>query len=189
MIEEQLEATNSRVATAITEGELIVYPTEAVMGIGCDPDNADAIEKLLNLKQRPQNKGLILVASSYSQLLPYVNDDAIRQDRRAEIFSSWPGPITWLLPKGEHASEWVTGENHTIAVRVTAHPTVRDICNVIDKPLVSTSANPTGLVPALTAAQAAQYFGQKVKYIAGEIGQESKPSTIKDGETLATIRG
>ncbi len=81
------------VVAAFQAGSLIVYPTEAVMGIGCDPDNEAAVNALLEIKQRPVEKGVILIAANYSQLLPYVNDNAIRPDRRTDIFSSWPGPM------------------------------------------------------------------------------------------------
>lgn len=174
--------------TAFNEGEVFVYPTEAVMGIGCDPDNPAAVERILSLKSRPVEKGVILIASNYSQLLPYVNDNAIPMDRRTEIFSSWPGPVTWLLPKSARAPDWITGGQPKIAVRVTSHPVVRALCDKVDKPLVSTSANPSGESPAVTLAQAKSYFGESVHYIEGDLGQQAKPSTIKDCDTGRTIR-
>ena len=92
-------ASQDPMVAAFENGMLLVYPTEAVMGIGCDPDSESAVLALLEIKQRPIEKGVILVAANYSQLLPYVNDNAIRPDMRTEIFSSWPGPNTWVLPK------------------------------------------------------------------------------------------
>lgn len=174
---------------AFEAGELIVYPTEAVMGIGCDPDNEDAVQALLAIKQRPISKGVILIAANYSQLLPYVDDNAIRQDRRSEIFSSWPGPVTWLLPKSKQAPVWITGEHDKIAVRVTSHPLVIEACLTLGKPLVSTSANPSGLEPARTVEQARDYFAEQVYYLEGEVEGLSSPSTIKDSDTLQVIRG
>ena len=88
-------ASQDPMVAAFENGMLLVYPTEAVMGIGCDPDSESAVLALLAIKQRPIEKGVILVAANYSQLLPYVNDNAIRPDMRTEIFSSWPGPNTW----------------------------------------------------------------------------------------------
>ncbi|GGW96197.1 Sua5/YciO/YrdC/YwlC family protein [Alteromonas halophila] len=169
-------------------GELLVYPTEAVMGLGCDPDNEEAVMQLLALKKRVVEKGLILIAGTYSQLLPYVNDDAIRMDKRTEIFSSWPGANTWLLPKSSRAPDWITGGHPTVAVRVTGHPVVRDICERVGKPLVSTSANLTGQPPALTIDDAKAMFADAVTYVPGEVGGNSKPSVIRDGNTGAMIR-
>ncbi len=62
---------------ALTEGQVIGYPTEAVFGVGCDPDNQQAIALLLQLKQRQKSKGLILIAADYQQLLPYVDDSVL----------------------------------------------------------------------------------------------------------------
>ena len=81
----------STLPTAIScleQGEVILYPTEAVYGLGCDPDNQQAVEKLLEIKQRPVEKGLILIADNYGQLLKYVDDVKLPMDKRADIFSS-----------------------------------------------------------------------------------------------------
>ncbi|GGF64784.1 Sua5/YciO/YrdC/YwlC family protein [Alteromonas lipolytica] len=173
---------------AFESGKLLVYPTEAVMGIGCDPDNEEAVLALLALKQRPVEKGLILLAANYSQLLPYVDDNAIPQDKRFSIFSCWPGPVTWLLPKSATAAKWLTGEHDAIAVRVTAHAGARALCDKLGRPIVSTSANLTGQEPARTPEQARQYFADSVHYVDGVVGGASQPSTIKDALTGATIR-
>lgn len=173
---------------AFEQGELLIYATEAVMGIGCDPNNEAAVRKLLAIKQRPVEKGMILVASNYSQLLPFVNDNAIPQDRRFAIFSCWPGPVTWLLPKSATAPAWITGEHDKIAVRVSAHEGVRTLCNKINSPIVSTSANPSGEEPARTIAQARDYFGDSVHYVPSEVGGAAQPSMIKDALTGAIIR-
>lgn len=185
----QSESTSEDpIVAAFIAGQLLVYPTEAVMGIGCDPDNEAAVGALLALKKRPVEKGMILIADTYSRLLPYVNDNAIKLDKRTEIFSSWPGPVTWLLPKSSNAPAWITGEHDTIAVRVTDHPLVRQLCEKLGKPLVSTSANPSGEAPAKDIAQARQYFGSSVTYVEGSVGGHDRPSTIRDGQTGQIIR-
>ena len=187
MTSEQSESKDP-ILQAFEQGELIVYPTEAVMGIGCDPDNEAAVQKLLALKQRPVEKGMILIADSYSRLLKYVNDNAVPPDRRTEIFSSWPGHNTWLLPKSATAPAWITGTHEKIAVRVTSHPVVVALCQQLGKPLVSTSANPSGHEPALTLAEAQAYFGNAVTYVEGEVGKQGKPSTIRDCANGQIIR-
>ncbi len=176
------------VKEAFEQGALIVYPTEAVMGIGCDPDNELAVHKLLHLKQRPVEKGMILIADTYSRLLPYVNDNAVPPDRRAQIFSSWPGPNTWLLPKSKTAPGWITGSHEKIAVRVTTHPVVKALCEKLGKPLVSTSANPSGEEPARTQDEARAYFADSVIYIDGGVGGLDRPSTIRDCDSGRVIR-
>ena len=181
-------ASQDPMVAAFENGMLLVYPTEAEMGIGCDPDSESAVLALLEIKQRPIEKGVILVAANYSQLLPYVNDNAIRPDMRTEIFSSWPGPNTWLLPKSTSAPMWLTGKHDKIAVRVSNHPTVRAMCETLGKPVVSTSANLTGQPPARTLDEAKTIFADSVLYVEGSVGKSSKPSTIRDGETGDIIR-
>ena len=169
-------------------GKVFAYPTEDVFGLGCDPDNEEAVTKLLALKQRNVSKGLILVADNYSQVLPYVDDSAIKMTKRTEIFSSWPGPITWLLPKSKTAPSWVTGESEFIAVRVSAHPLIKDLCQRADKPLVSTSANTAGHPPALNAAEVTSYFSDQVVLIDGSLGGSHSPSKIRHGHSGQIIR-
>jgi L-threonylcarbamoyladenylate synthase len=182
------ERENDPIVRAFHEGKLLVYPTEAVMGIGCDPDNEEAVNALLKIKQRSVEKGVILIAANYSQLLPYVDDNAIRPDRRTDIFSSWPGPNTWLLPKSAAAPQWVTGQHDKIAVRVTNHPVVVELCNKLGKPLVSTSANLTGHPPTKTINEAKAVFADSVTYVEGEVGNATKPSVIRDGDSAEVIR-
>ncbi|AWL10541.1 L-threonylcarbamoyladenylate synthase [Saliniradius amylolyticus] len=173
---------------AYAEGQLIAYPTEAVFGLGCDPEQQAAVERLLQIKQRPVSKGLILVGATFSQLFPYINDAAIPMDRRAEIVSSWPGPYTWLLPKSAKAPDWITGGSELIAVRVSAHPIVQSLCHELDKPIVSTSANPSGHEPARSAAEVKAYFDEQVYLVDGEVGGNAAPTQIRNGMTGQVIR-
>ena len=172
----------------IDDDGVIAYPTEAVFGLGCDPRNEVALNKILQLKRRPVEKGVILIASNYSQASAYVDDKKIPFERRPDIFSSWPGPITWLLPKSEHAPYWITGDSDFIAVRVTAHPIVRQMCDSLDSPLVSTSANPATLPPASTVKEVESYFASNVHIIDRALGTSGKPSQIKHAMTGAIIR-
>lgn len=117
------------------------YPTEAVWGLGCDPWNEDAVYRLLALKARPVEKGLIVVAANIHQLDFLLEDlPDVWLDRLA---GTWPGPNTWLVPHQERLPEWVTGVHDSVAVRVTDHPLVQELCHLTG-PLISTSANPAG---------------------------------------------
>ncbi|MCU7375019.1 Sua5/YciO/YrdC/YwlC family protein [Paucibacter sp. O1-1] len=84
-----LQLQPSAVATLIEQGGVIAYPTEAVFGLGCDPDNDSAIAKLLAVKQRPWQKGLILVASSFEQLLPYIDITQLSESQLQFAQSKW----------------------------------------------------------------------------------------------------
>ncbi len=68
-----------------------------VFGVGCDPDSETAVMRLLELKQRPVEKGLILIAASFEQLKPYIDDSRLSDSQREAIFSCWPGPVTFVF--------------------------------------------------------------------------------------------
>lgn len=170
-------------------GEVIAYPTEGVFGVGCDPDNNDAIDKLLALKQRPVEKGLILIAADYAQLLPYIDEDQLNEEQLSRVKASWPGPITWIMPASEKVSNHVSGQFDSIAVRVTDHSLVQKLCRQFGKPITSTSANLTGLPPCMTTTEVHQQLGDRLDAILeGETGGRDKPSEIRDAKTLQLIR-
>ena len=183
MTEQQL------VLQALQQGGVIAYPTEAVYGLGCDPDNEAAVMALLAIKQRPVEKGLILIAASYSQLLPYVDDKAIPLEKRYQIFSSWPGHVSWVLPASKTAPKWITGQFDSIAVRVSAHPVVQQLCSAYGKPLVSTSANLSGQSAITDKAELEQSLGDKLSAIMpGALGGATQPSQIRDALSGNIVR-
>ena len=172
----------------LREGGVIAYPTEAVYGLGCDPDNIPAIEQILALKQRARNKGLILIASEVEQLQPYLEE--LPEEARHRVLASWPGPFTWLWPAKAQTSEWLRGDFATLAVRITAHPHARELCQAFGKPLVSTSANLSGQPPARNAAEVREQLGEQVDYILeGEVGPHNSPTEIRDALSGELIRG
>lgn len=176
-----------RAARALTAGGIIACPTEAVWGLSCDPANPDALERLLRLKRRPMEKGLILVAASLVQLEPWLAplDDPLRQ----RVEATWPGPNTWLLPTADGVSPLLRGAHSTLAVRVTAHPLVAALCREFGGALVSTSANPAGAPPARSATRVRGYFGSTLDYLlCGSLGGERRPSTIRDGSSGEVVR-
>jgi len=130
------------------EGGVFAYPTEAVFGLGCDPDNDNAIQKLLSIKKRSSQKGLILLAGHYSQLLPYIDEDAIPEVERIKHSLDWPVGITFIYPAKKRLSKLLTGKFDSIAVRITTQPDVVALCSQVNKPLVSTSANLSKKLPA-----------------------------------------
>ncbi len=171
----------------IARGGVIAYPTEGVYGLGCDPRNLDAVDTLLSLKARSASKGLILLAASLDQLMPFIAP--LSQRLRRELDSTWPGPVTWLLPARQGVADVLTGARPTIAVRVTDHPVARALCEEAGTALVSTSANISGRAPALTAADVRLQFGDALDYVvSGELGGLNGPTEIRDGQTGAILR-
>ena len=94
----------------LKNGDVIAYPTEAVFGLGCDPNSEAAVLTLLKLKQRSIDKGLILIASHYQQLLPYIDDSSLNKEQKQLAFTSWPGPVTWIFPKNRTTPYFLTGK-------------------------------------------------------------------------------
>lgn len=174
---------------ALKQDKVVIYPTEAVWGIGCDPTSETAVFELLRLKQRPVEKGLILIASDYSQLLPFVDDNKIPIERRLEIFGRWPGAVTWLMPVKAGTPDWITGGSELVATRVTAHPTARRMCQEFGGAIISTSANLTGQPTPETLDELKQVFGDEVaSYVDEPLGENKNPSTIINALTGQVLR-
>ncbi|HYM86142.1 MAG TPA: Sua5/YciO/YrdC/YwlC family protein [Pseudoxanthomonas sp.] len=176
-------------AAALKHGGIIAYPTEAVWGLGCDPRNEAAVLRLLAIKQRTVDKGLILVASQLDQLRPFLDLAALPAQNLAAVLASWPGPNTWIMPAGEAAPPWITGSHRGIAVRISAHPEVVALCDAYGGALVSTSANRTGQpAPMLRESLDAALLDAVDGVLQGETGGRSAPSVIRDAVTGEALR-
>ncbi len=177
-----------RAAHVVRLGGIIAYPTEAVFGLGCDPLNATAVQRLLALKKRPENKGLILISDTLERLLPFI--DKIPDERLDRVKQSWPGPVTWIMPAAPAVPIWLRGKQTTLAVRVTAHPIAAALCQAAGMPLVSTSANLSQHQPARTALEVRTRCGSnRVDFILhGATGGMTRPSQILDALTGEVLR-
>ncbi len=172
---------------ALDDGGVVACPTEAVWGLSCDPDNSDAVSRLLALKQRPLSKGLILVAADREQIAGLLA--GLSSAQLGKLNLSWPGPTTWLLPHRSLVPGWIHGGRDTVAVRVSAHPVVAGLCRAWGGPLVSTSANPAGSQPARAAFQVQRYFGSEIDYLVpGAGGGADRPPVIRDLLSDAVLR-
>jgi len=168
-----------RALRALRAGGVIAYPTEAVFGLGCEPMSQQAVRRLLALKARSWTKGLILVAAEPEQLAPYLA--AVPAPLRQRALATWPGPVTWLWPASARVPSWIRGRSRRVAVRVSAHPWVRALCLGYGGPLVSTSANHAGALPARSAlATRARFPGALSALLAGPLGGAERPSEIRD---------
>ncbi len=165
-------------------GGVFAYPTEAVFGLGCDPDNEKAVQRLLSIKNRPIEKGLILVASGFSQVEKYLKPLSQAQQEFTK-----PSATTYIFPALSSTPKWLTGDFNSLAIRISKHPLVRELCINLDSPLVSTSANLSGLEPAKSAEQVAKQLGSVIDAILeGNTGDSQKPSVIRDSISRQIIR-
>lgn len=186
--------TNFNLSTAISalrSQNVIAYPTESVFGLGCDPDCDSAIQKILDLKQRPAHKGLILIAANIEQLKSYADFSSLTETQLHAIQKTWPGPFTWIVPVQKTLSSLISGDFDSVAVRVSAHPVVQQLCAEFGKPIISTSANLSGLEACVTATEVKQmFFGNTLltEIIEADVSGLDNPSQIHDAITGKRFR-
>lgn len=167
----------ARAYEILRSGGLLAYPTEAVYGLGCDPFNQQAIEKLLHLKQREPTKGLIVVVANWSQVYPLIS--SVSEKALQKVALTWPGHVTWVFPKSSSVLDIVSGYTDTVAIRMSAHPIVQALC--AKGPVVSTSANIHGQQPARDEASLQLQFPKGIDgLVLGTLGHATKPSAIFD---------
>lgn len=186
---DELEAA----AALLHGGGVLAYPTEAVYGLGCDPHDRAAFQRLFALKQRPSTQGVLLIAADFAQIERYIDLAAVPAAVLAQVQASWPGPHTWVFPRSAAVPDWVAGGHAGIALRVTAHAPAAALCRAFGAALVSTSANPHGQPSARSAAVVADYFENAAQgaldgVLDAPLGDAARPSTIRDALTGAIIR-
>lgn len=176
-------------AAALKRGSVIAYPTEAVWGLGCDPMNHAAVSRLLDIKQRQVEKGLILIAAHMDQFKSLLDLPALPADRLADVLATWPGPQTWVMPANASLPRWITGAHDGIAVRISAHPVVIALCDAFGGALVSTSANRAG-APAPKARDELDpgLLGLIDGVVEGDIGGLERPTPIRDARDGTVLR-
>ena len=162
---------------AVSAGQIIAYPTEAVYGLGCDPFQEKAVHGLLQLKHRDVAQGLILLIADWEQLYPLI--DPVPEACMAKVKHTWPGHVTWVFPKSQMIPAWVSGQHEGIAIRMTAHPIARALCAA--QPLISTSANQHGQSPVRSIEALHAMFPEGIDmFVAGALGQAEQPSAMYD---------
>lgn len=178
----------AKIKEVFQTGGVFAYPTEAVWGLGCDPFNAEAVNRLLDIKSRHHAKGLILITGDIKhvdQLLSYL---PLPLQEKARTY--WPGHTTLLIP--DYAGiipEVIRGEHLSVAVRVSQHPFIQWFSREVSPLLVSTSANKAGGPACRSMTEVQKKLGQILDYIApgDTLGHES-PSRIIDLESGRIIR-
>lgn len=182
-----ISSTRARELRAhLLAGGAVAYATESCFGLGCDPGSRAGVERVRALKGRSREKGLILIASDFRQLMPFVRPPTPEQARR--LARHWPGPFTFVMAASRSAPPWLVGARHTLAVRVTAHPGAASLCRALGMALVSTSANRAGARPARTFRDCLRRFGEGAWVVPGRVGRRRRPSTIIDLETGRILR-
>lgn len=140
----KLEAVDvHEIVAQLEAGKTLMYPTETCYGLGCDATNPDAVARVYELKGRPKEKSLILIADTLKRMEPYV-ERTPALEKLANAY--WPGAVTAVVPllPGADLPKGVVANDGTIAFRVSGHPFARRLVAAFQKPIVSTSANISG---------------------------------------------
>ena len=169
----------------LVNGGVIAYPTESVFGLGCDPSNEEAIAKILKIKKRALEMGLVLLTPSIEIVSDWVN----MNNKQLKVLSSpSPRPTTYIIPASNSAPKWLTVKN-TLAIRLSNDLFIKNICGMLGLPIVSTSANLHGEQPCKSADEVEKIMGSQLDYIVfKKTGPFNNPSTIVDLSSGKTIR-
>ncbi len=122
----------------LSKGGTILYPTDTVWGIGCDATCMDAVNKVYQIKNRPQNNPFIILVHSEAMLLKYVDDVP---EIAYDLIEASVTPLTIIFPKGKNLANNVIGQDGSIAIRIVHEPFCKTLIATFKKPIVSTSAN------------------------------------------------
>lgn len=170
----------------LKRGGIIAYATESCFGLGCDPKNKLALNRLIKLKQRDASKGMIVIGAHFKQLLPLCDD--LNTMQVGQLKATWPAAHTFVVRANAQCEDALTGGKFTIAVRVPAHKGARELCQLAGMAVVSTSANLSGQKSIKTYLAAYRKFKGRVWVMQGKIGHYKKPSTIQELETGKILR-
>ncbi len=174
-------------AALLSKGEVVVFPTETVYGLGADATQDEAIAKIYAIKDRPSFNPLIFHVKNVEEAQQWgiFNEMALKL---AHTF--WPGPLTLVMKKlpGTHASLLATAGLDTIALRVPRHPIIQEMLGLLGRPIVAPSANPSGFLSSTTAHHVEKNMGQKVSLILdGGPTETGLESTIIDVSTETPV--
>ncbi|MFD0966697.1 Sua5/YciO/YrdC/YwlC family protein [Seminibacterium arietis] len=164
----------------LNDNQVIAYPTEAVFGLGCNPLSQSAVEKLLILKNRPVEKGLILVAPTLNYLHSFIDSSQFQSIHWERLTTKHARPITWIVPASSFTPSFITGQFSTVAIRLCSHEAVKLLCEKTGFAITSTSANLSGLPPCKSVQEVKAQFGECFPVLEMNIGEASNPSEIRD---------
>jgi L-threonylcarbamoyladenylate synthase len=163
----------TELVAALGRGDVVVIPTDTVYGLAGRFDSPEAVQRIFEIKQRPPDKPLPVLAASVSDLSAVATFDPLAR-QLADAF--WPGPLTLVLPRAEgFDADLGAGERGTVGVRVPEHELTRRLLEECG-PLAVTSANRSGEPPA-TDAQAASKLFPELLTLDGGPGA-GQPSTV-----------
>lgn len=175
-----------KIARLLHAGGVIAYPTEGVFGLGCMPGDEEAVMRILDIKGRSAQAGVIVISPDYDLLAPWLAPTDLELKR---LQTGKAYPVTWVVTANPATPDWLTGGRGTLAVRITDHPVTTNICRGAGTAMVSTSANRSGRPPARTALAARKMLGNLVDYVVpGPLGMAAGASEIRVAQNDRILR-
>ncbi|MCR4879768.1 MAG: threonylcarbamoyl-AMP synthase [Bacilli bacterium] len=171
----------------LLDGGVVSFPTETVMGLAVIYDNFESYNRLNKIKGRPESKPYSLMLGDVKEISKYAY---INEAAQKLIDTYLPGPLTLLLKAKENVPSWVTHNTGVIGIRVPKFEILNNLLDLVKKPLLVPSANPSNFPPALTVQQVLVYFDNQLDYIVMDNSKQELPSTIVDvrGDSLKIVR-
>jgi L-threonylcarbamoyladenylate synthase len=170
-----------KAATLLKDGELVVFPTETVYGLGADALNPTAVARIFELKKRPRFDPLIVHIAAIEWIDRLALDIPARARSLMERF--WPGPLTVILKKQKAVPDIVTAGLATVGIRMPSHPVALDLIRTFGSPVAAPSANPFGYMSPTKADHVAKMFGSTVPLIL-----DGGPSNYGIESTIISVR-
>lgn len=176
-------------ASVIANGGVIVCPSEGVYGISCSVFNDEAIKRIIAVKHRSSSKGLIIVDSSFEYLKEYLDESRVDEKAMSLMDWMWPGPHTFVVPVIPQFQNAAVRDDHTSGVRISAFKPLADICRLAKSPIVSTSANISGLSATSELNKIDPLIADNVDLVLTlPCGGQSAPTSIYNTLTHTLIR-
>jgi L-threonylcarbamoyladenylate synthase len=174
---------------ALRRGEIIVFPTETLYGLGADALNLTAVEKIFELKGRDSANPIPLLVADRRMLDTLAAEVPPLAEKL--ITSFWPGPLTIVLPARKNIPGLLLNSSGGVGVRISSQPIANKLINQLGRPLTATSANPSGKPGARTVEEAKRYFAGKIDIFVngGELPSKTGSTVIEiRKDSLAIIR-
>ena len=165
----------------LSKGGTILYPTDTIWGIGCDATSQDAVDNLLKIKNRSDDKGLLILVDDPERLSEYV---AEVPDVAWELVAVSEEPLTIVYPEGINLPANVLHNDGSVGIRVTLDNFCRELIHRFGKPIISTSANLSGKPFPSVFAEIAEEIKSSVDYI---VKWRHDDLTVKNPSTILKL--
>jgi L-threonylcarbamoyladenylate synthase len=151
----------SQAIASLKRGDVIVFPTETLYGLGADALNPAAVERVFQLKGRNPDTPIPIIVADQAMLKALVEEIPPIARKLMEQF--WPGPLTLVLPAAQGVPKQLFNRTRGVGVRISSQPIATQLARELGRPLTATSANPSGRPAAATIEQAHNYFAGEVE--------------------------